>query len=98
VRKCPACQLCKGKPKDYGYLPPKQAEKSEPWNRVDVDVDCIGPLSVTTPKGKKYLRALTMIDPAMGWFEVKALAEAPNAEIVSAAMDDTWLSRCPQPQ
>jgi transposase InsO family protein len=53
---------------------------------------------VTTPKGKKYLRALTMIDPATGWFEVKALPEAPNAEIVSAAMDDTWLSRYPRPQ
>ena len=96
VRKCPQCQLCKGKPKDYGHLPPKTAEKSEPWVRVDVD--CIGPFSVKTPKGTKHLRALTMIDPATGWFEVKALSKAPDSDIVSAAMDDTWFCRYPRPQ
>jgi hypothetical protein len=29
VRQCPQCQLCKGKPKDYGHLPAKQAKKAE---------------------------------------------------------------------
>jgi hypothetical protein len=97
VRQCPQCQLCKGKPKDYGHLPAKQAEKSEPWNRVDVD--CVGPLPVKTRKGKTiYLRALTMIDPATGWFEVKSLDKEPDSDIVSAAMDDTWFCRYPRPQ
>jgi hypothetical protein len=96
-RQCPQCQLCKGKPKDYGHLPAKQAEKSEPWNRVDVD--CVGPLPVKTHEGKTiYLWALTMIDPATGWFKVKSLDKEPDSDIVSTAMDDTWFCRYPRPQ
>jgi transposase InsO family protein len=95
VESCAKCQLCKQRNQSYGHLPPKKAEKSEPWNRVDVDL--IGPFSVKTPKGIKKLRALTMIDPATGWFEIKALDD-PKAATVMAAMDDTWLSRYPRPQ
>jgi len=95
VETCAKCQLCKNRNKSYGHLPPKTAEKSEPWSRVDVDL--IGPFSVKTPTGKRHLRALTMIDPATGWFEIKAL-EDPKSANVMAAMDDTWLARYPRPQ
>ena len=57
----------------------------------------IGPLTVKTPTKTLQLRALTMIDPATGWFEVKDVA-SPSAEACMAAMDDTWLSRYPRPQ
>ena len=95
VGRCRECQLCKGNPKNYGHLPAKQAEKSEPWNRVNVDL--IGPLSVKTPKGEKFLHALTIIDPATGWFEMKDISE-PTSARVSAAMDDVWFCRYPRPQ
>ena len=95
VRHCKQCQLCKGNPKSYGHLPPKQAEKPEPWNRVDVDL--IGPLSIKTPSGTHQLRAITMIDPATGWFEMKEI-EAPDSASTSAAMDDVWFSRYPRPK
>jgi hypothetical protein len=95
VETCAQCQLCKNKQQKYGLLPLKTAEKSEPWNRVDVDL--IGPFSVKTPEGTLKLQALTMIDPSTGWFEIKAL-DNPKAATVMAAMDDTWLSRYPRPQ
>lgn len=95
IKHCKQCQLCKKGKRKYGELPPKEAEPAIPWNRVNVDL--IGPLSVKTPSGKHTLRALTMIDPATGWFEVKEVAEA-TADCVSAAFDDAWLSRYPRPE
>ena len=94
VGKCRQCQLCKGNPKSYGHLPVKRAEKPEPWHRVDVDL--IGPLSLKTPTGTHKLRAITMIDPATGWFEMKEI-DTPDSESTSAAMDDVWFSRYPRP-
>jgi transposase InsO family protein len=76
-------------------LPPKDIEKSEPWNRVNVDL--IGPWSVRTPEGNRTLRALTIINPATGWFEMKEI-RAPDAATTTAAMDDIWFSRYPRPQ
>jgi transposase InsO family protein len=95
VRKCRQCQLGKGTTKKYGHLPAKDIEKSEPWNRVNVDL--IGPWSVKTPKGVRTLRALTIIDPATGWFEMKEI-ESPDSSSTAAAIDDVWFSRYPRPQ
>ena len=67
----------------------------KPWHRVDVDM--IGPLTVRTPSGEFTLRALTMIDPNTGWFEIKDTASATAQECMEA-MDDTWLSRYPRPE
>ena len=95
VKTCRTCQLTKKTRKKYGHLPPKVAEDARPWNRVNVDL--IGPLSAKAPNGKFELLALTMIDPATGWFEI---AEVKNKtpEVVSEAFDHQWLSRYPQPQ
>lgn len=61
-------------------MPPKEAEQSKPWNHVNVDM--IGPLSVKTPDGKTHqLQALTMIDPATGWFEVKDVMSQIDRQI-----------------
>ena len=95
VKTCKTCQMCKGPRKEYGHLPPKQWDKLVPWQRVDVDL--IGPFKVKTPSGERELRALTMIDPATGWFEVKDI-EQPDATCSMTAFDDTWLSRYPRPQ
>ena len=95
VRTCHECQLNKKVRKQYGKLPAKTAEDAIPWKRVNIDL--IGPLSVNTPSGTFKLDALTMIDPATGWFELKEVRER-TANIVAQSFDDAWLSRYPRPQ
>ena len=51
----------------------------------------VGPYSVKTPTKEYKLRALTMIDPATGWFEVKDISSA-TAEAAMKAFDDTCLA------
>ncbi len=62
------------------HLPTKAAD-AQPWEILCVDL--IGPYQVQH-KGKKPLRlqAVTMIDPAAGWFEV---AEIPSKESITGA-------------
>jgi len=97
VRTCHKCQLCKKtSSKKHGLLPGKEAEPAIPWNRVNLDM--IGPLKCHQPNGKILeLRALTMIDPATGWFEVVDVPKIDSFNCM-AAFDDTWLSRYPRPQ
>jgi len=98
-RTCKKCQLSKKQRKKYGHLPPKEAETT-PWKRVNVDL--IGPYKVKSPKdpkGKepKQLRALTMIDPVTGWFEIKAIMK-PDSATVMDAFHEAWLCRYPRPE
>lgn len=95
VRTCRKCQLCKKQRKKYGHLPAKEAENPEPWNRVNIDM--VGPYTVKTPTKTYSLRALTMIDPATGWFEIKDVSSA-TADDCMKAFDDVWLARYPRPQ
>ena len=95
VKNCHLCQVYKKVHKNYGKLPVKEAEESEPWNRVNVDM--IGPWTVTTPTKTWKLRAFTMIDPATGWFEVKDIPE-PTSDACQAVFDDVWLAHYPRPQ
>jgi hypothetical protein len=91
---CHVCQLTKKKRRKYGHLPTHEPELT-PWKRVDVDL--VGPYTVTS-EGKNYsLRALTMIDPATKWFEIVEVAQ-PTSDCVVEAFNDTWLSRYPRPQ
>jgi hypothetical protein len=80
--------------KKYGLLPPKIAE-SDPW--VMVCVDLVGPFTIRTPAKTHSLLALTMIDPATGWFEI---VEATNksATSIQDLFHNTWLARYPRPQ
>jgi len=56
------------------------------------------PLTVRQPKGKSLqLQALTMIDQATRWFEIKDVAKI-DSDCCSQAFDDTWLCRYPRPQ
>jgi hypothetical protein len=84
----------KKKRKKYGLLPPKIAE-SDPW--VMVCVDLVGPFTIRTPTKTHSLLALTMIDPATGWFEI---VEATNKSTTSIQdlFHNTWLARYPRPQ
>ena len=75
-------------------MPPKEAEEL-PWSRVNVDLN--EPYIVHTLAATHTLRALNMIDPVTGWFEVTDIADK-NANTVMEAFNNTWLTRYPQPQ
>jgi transposase InsO family protein len=103
--KCDACQFLKRSKTHYGKLPPKEAE-AVPWDTLCVDL--IGKYQfnpqgggkkyqMTTTSGKKvYLQAVTMIDPATGWVEIRALPGA-RADYVSNQVELAWLTRYPLP-
>ena len=90
---CHTCQLFKKQRKKYGHLPAKAAE-TQPWSRVNVDL--IGPYPINTPKRTYKLRAMTMIDPATGWFEIANII-SPTTDEAQKAFDSYWLARYPRP-
>ena len=118
VKTCQVCQKHKKKGK-YGHVPAKTIEDLVPWRTVHTDL--IGPYSITAkqlqPGGaikeiELKLTAMTMVDPATGWFEI---AEVPYYNIddvkndeqsyidkssarISRIFDQTWLSRYPRPK
>ena len=93
--KCHTCQLCKRNKKKYGKLPEKQAEHV-PWETLCVDL--IGPYKFIQ-KNKKPIKlwAVTMIDPATGWFEIKEI-KTKTADVVANEVELTWLTRYPWPE
>ena len=62
-----------------------------------VCVDLVGPFTIKTPSKTHSLLALTMIDPATGWFEI---VEATNnsAGSIQDLFHNTWLLHYPCPQ
>ena len=93
---CHQCQVFKKQRKKYGHLPPKSAETT-PWSRVNVDF--VGPYTVKVKKLKYELRAMTMIDPATGWFEIAPIpAKKPDSNNAQRALDSCWLARYPRPR
>lgn len=97
VKPCSICQLAKGtKKRKHGHLPAKDDIESQPWQRLCVDT--IGPYEIRR-RNKKLLtfKAVTMIDPATGWFEMKQL-HTKKADEVANAVEMTWLTRYPRPQ
>ena len=95
-KNCRTCHLSKKKTIKYGKLPPKEAE-AVPWDVLCVDL--IGPYSIKSKKqpNKEFnLHAVTMIDPATGWFEIKEIANK-EAHTVAEVVEQTWLTRYPWP-
>ena len=118
VKACKICQQHKKKRK-YGHVPAKTIEDLVPWRTVHTDL--IGPYSITAkqiqPGGdikeiELKLTAMTMVDPATGWFEIvevpyysiEDVINNENAYIdkssarISRLFDQTWLSRYPRPR
>jgi len=94
VSTCHACQSGKWQRKSYAHLPAKMAD-DKPWNTVCVDL--IGPYKVDTPSGTHKLHAMTMLDPATGWFEITEIPNKTSA-CISNKFDQVWLCRYPRPQ
>ena len=95
IKKCTTCQKNKKINKKYGYLPAKEAE-AIPWDRLSVDL--IGPYKIKREGHDEplVLKALTMIDPATGWFEIVQYSDKTAANIANL-VEQTWLSRYPRP-
>ena len=79
VKSCHECQLCKNPRKNYGYIPFKEV-KQTPWDTVCVNL--IGPYSMTTKTERElHLQAMTMADPATGWFKTVEYVDRKAATI-----------------
>eukprot|EP00957_Ditylum_brightwellii_P014892 1123274-Ditylum_brightwellii.AAC.1 len=81
--------------KKYSHLPVKIADYKL-WKKLCVDL--IGSYKVKDVQGKMHeLLAVTMINPATSWFEIKVM---PNKEIktVALAVDREWLCWYPRPR
>jgi hypothetical protein len=62
-----------------------------------VGVDLVVPFTTRTPAKTHSLLALTMTDPATGWFEiVKATNKSETS--IQDLFHNTWLARYPRPQ
>ena len=85
VNPCKICQQFKKRNNTNGCLPPNNTTELKPWNAVHVDL--IGPYRKSTIqqnpvgtfiKNNYSLTCMTIIDPAMGWFEI---FEVPTFEL-----------------
>jgi hypothetical protein len=93
-KRCHTCQITKTHQDKYGKLPMKTPE-STPWDVLCVDL--IGPYKIKQKnKENVILWAVTMIDPATGWFEMKNIP-TKRADIISNVIEQTWLTRYPWP-
>ena len=92
---CETCKRTKRRTSKYGKLPVKEPE-GIPWEQVCVDL--IGPYHIPR-KNKKplVLWAMTMIDPATGWFEIYEIT-TKRADNIANILEQVWLTRYPWPE
>jgi len=97
VKTCEKCQLAKRKRLKYGHVPIKNVDtETQPWRRLCVD--CIGPYKIKRRnKPPLEFQAVTMIDPATSWFEMRQL-KTKKADEVANMVEQTWLTRYPMPE
>ena len=97
VKTCEKCQLAKRKRLKYGHLPVKNVDTEiQPWRRLCVD--CVGPYKIKRRnKSPLEFQAVTMIDPATSWFEMRRL-KTKKADEVANMVEQTWLTRYPMPE
>jgi hypothetical protein len=87
MKKCRICQLCKNPHKLYGYSY-KQDINQGPWHTICVNT--IGPYSVTKKHDMELnLLAITICDPATGWFDVTEIEDKTAAE-TAKIFDQIW--------
>lgn len=95
IKTCPTCQKTKRSTKKYGHLPPKDPD-AVPWETLCVDL--VGPYTIPIKGTKETLTlwAVTMIDPATGWFEIAPLTEKSSIHVMNQ-VEIAWLTRYPWP-
>ena len=79
-----------------GKLPAKQAEITR-WETLCVAL--IGPYTTHHKSEQKPLQlwAMTMIDPATGWFEIAEIT-TKRADNIANILEQVWLTRYPWPK
>ena len=94
VQTCNVSQRYKKQKTHYIHLPAKDAE-AQSWETFCVDM--IGLYQIRR-KGKKPLKlqAVTMIDPATGWFEIVEVTDK-ESHTVAEKIDKLWLCCYPRP-
>ena len=98
-RGCANCKVNKKRSKKYGMLPAKQAAELVPWHTLCIDL--IGPYTFgynNHPKDDNEIKlhALTMMDPATGWFEIRQVP-TKRADFIANLIEFAWLTRYPTP-
>ena len=84
----------------YGKLPLKDLDM---WHWHTMCVNCIFSFTIKVKDGKKKIHkrticALTMIDPATGWFEMGHIPDDDfNSQRMLQLMNQLWFSRYPLP-
>jgi hypothetical protein len=100
---CSNCQLCQMTKKErtckkYVLLPPKIAESVTVFLGHGLcGSGGTSQFTINTPAKTHSLLALTMIDPATGWFEI-VKATNKSATSIQDLFHNTWLVRYPRPQ
>ena len=79
----------------YGKLPDKLAEEI-PWNKLCVYLIVPYIILQKDKKENLHLKAVTMINPVTGWFEI-AQHEDKRAISIANLVKNTWLYRYPRP-
>ena len=84
VKTCHTCKKFKKNRQKYGKIPLKDITQDFiPWDVVQID--SIGPYSITTKEGKTLtLSCKTMIDPATGWFEIAEMKDTNNSAVMES--------------
>ena len=91
---CHTCQMTKRRKVKYGHLPAKEADVN-PWDVLCIDL--IGPYKFKQPNNQtQTLWALTMIDPATGWFDMTDIS-TKRADVIANKLEQNWLSKYPWP-
>ena len=90
IKRCGMCQRCKKSKLKFGHLPVKEAEVTA-WDQLSVDL--IGCYKIER-KGQTplILQAVTMIDPATGWFKIAEYNDKRAATIANL-VEQSWLAQ-----
>ena len=87
---CHTCQLTKRRKDKYRHLLSKEA-KVKPWETLCINL--ISQYLFKKPNNQmETLHALTMIDPATGWFGMTAI-KTKSSDLIANNIEQTWLSK-----
>jgi hypothetical protein len=94
IDSCTTCAENKREGRTWGESAPRDASVL-PWQ--EVHCDSIGPWTIELRARTLVFHAMTMIDPSTNLVEIKRTLTT-TAKEGAAAVENTWLARCPRPE